>query len=81
MLELPDFGHMATSTILFESRSKMKLVTSSAEVKKSSPLFQSAFILRRPKLAAFDDIIEIVTMFIKTIFKDSKKVKRIRYSV
>ena len=34
--------------------------------------------LRRPGLVAFADIIKIVTMFIKTITKDSRKVKRIR---
>ena len=36
------------------------------------------FILRRPGVAAFADIIKIVTMFIKTIFKNSRKVKRIK---
>ena len=36
-----------------------------------------AFILRRPVVAFFADIIKIVTMFIKRIFKDSKKVKKI----
>ena len=35
-------------------------------------------ILRRPGVVIFADIIKIVTMFIKTITKDSKKVKRIR---
>ena len=35
-------------------------------------------ILRRTAVVIFDDIIKIVTMFIKTIFKDSRKVKRIR---
>ena len=35
-------------------------------------------ILRRPRVAIFTDIIKIVTMFIKTFFKDSRKVKRIR---
>ena len=34
------------------------------------------FILRKPR--HFADIVKIVTMFIKIIFKDSKKVKRIR---
>ena len=34
--------------------------------------------LRRPGLVAFADIMKIVTMFIKTITKDSKKVERIR---
>ena len=36
------------------------------------------FILRRPTVANFADIINIAAMFIKTTFKDSKKVKRIR---
>ena len=30
-----------------------------------------------PRVAIFDDFIKIVTIFIKTIFKDSKKDKRI----
>ena len=34
--------------------------------------------LRRPRVAVFADIIKIVTMFIKTISKDSKNVKRIK---
>ena len=44
----------------------------------SSPLFQNAFILRRPRVTIFADIIKIVTIFIKAILKDLKKVKRIR---
>ena len=40
----------------------------------SLPLFQNIFILRRPGVAIIPDI-KIVTMFIKTIFKNSKKVK------
>ena len=35
-------------------------------------------ILRRPREAIFAAIIKIVTMFVKTNFEDSKKVKRIR---
>ena len=31
-----------------------------------------------PEVSIFADIIKIVTIFIKTIFKDSGKVKRIR---
>ena len=41
-------------------------------------LFQNTFFLRRPRVTIFADIIKITTMFIKTIFKDSKYVKRIR---
>ena len=40
--------------------------------------FQNILILRRPGVAIFADIIKIVTTFIKTITKDSRKVKRIR---
>ena len=36
-----------------------------------------AFILRRPVVDLFSDIIKIVIMFIKRIFKDSKKFKKI----
>ena len=35
-------------------------------------------ILRRPGVVIFADIIKIVTMFIKTITKDSRKVKKNR---
>ena len=33
---------------------------------------------KNPRVAFFADIIKIVTMFIKKIFKDSKKFKRVR---
>ena len=36
------------------------------------------FHLRKPRVANITDIIKIATMFIKTTFKDSKKVKIIR---
>ena len=34
-------------------------------------------ILRRPRIAVFADMIKIVSIFIKIIFKDSKKFKAI----
>ena len=40
--------------------------------------FQKIFFLRRRGIAIFGDIIKIVTMFIKTILRDSRKVRRIR---
>ena len=43
--------------------------------------FQNRLILSRPGVAIFADIIKIVTMFIKTVIKDSRKVKRIRNDV
>ena len=48
------------------------------EIMTSKLLFQNTFILRRPRVAIFANIIKVVTMFIKKIFQDSKKVKRIR---
>ena len=52
-------------------------MTSWTESTTSQPLFQNTFILRRPKVAIFADIIKIATMFVKTIFKDSKKLKEL----
>ena len=43
----------------------------------SQPLYENAFILKRPTVVNFADIIKIPTIIKKT-FKDSKKVKRIR---
>ena len=44
----------------------------------SETLFQESFILRRPKVANFAEIIKIATILIKTIFKDLIKIKKIR---
>ena len=41
--------------------------------------FQNIFVLRRSGVAIFADIIKTVAMFIKTTFKDSRKVKKIMY--
>ena len=43
----------------------------------SLPLFQNTFILRRPRVAIFADIIKVLTMFIKKIVQDSEKVKEL----
>ena len=45
------------------------------EIMMLSPLFQNTFILRRPRVASFTDIIQIATMFIKTTFEDLKEKK------
>ena len=39
------------------------------------------FILKRPGVAIFADIIKILTFLVTKIFKDSRKVKRIGYFV
>ena len=44
----------------------------------SQPFFQNTCILGRPGVAIFADVIKIVTIFIRTIFKDSNKVKIIK---
>ena len=78
MLELPNFGRMNASTIQFQLCYKILLVTSSTEIVTSKPLFQNTFILKRPGEAVFADIIKIITRFIKKVFKDSRKIKRIK---
>ena len=77
MIELPNFGHMTTFTVWFESRDKILLVASWTEIMTSQLLYQNALILRRPAVANFADIIKIPAMFIKKIFKDWKKLKEL----
>ena len=78
MAEFPNFGYMSTFTIWFTSRDKILLVESFREIKTSQFLYQNFFILKRPTVANFVDIVKTPTMFIKNTFKDSKTVKRIR---
>ena len=78
IIELPNLGYMTTSTRLFESHYTTLLVTPWKEAVTSSHLFQNIFILGRPGVSIFADIIKITTMFVKTIFKDSKKVRGVR---
>ena len=46
----------------------------------SQPVYENAFILRRPTLANFTDITDIIKIptIIKKTFKNSKKVERVR---
>ena len=78
ILQVPNFGHMTTSTVSFESRDKILLVTSWIEIMTSQLLFQNTLILRRPRVVNFTDVIKIKIKFMKTTYKDSKKVKRIK---
>ena len=75
MLQLPNFDHMAKFTI-FKSHGKMLLKRSWIE-----SLFQNTFILRKPRVDNFANIIKIENMFIESILKDSNKVRRIRNRV
>ena len=72
MLELPNFSHLTTSTVKLKSCDKIFLVTSWAKIMTSYPFFQITFVLRRPRVDNFADIIEIETTFIKITLKDSK---------
>ena len=69
MVKLPNFGETTTFTTESASRNKNLLVTSLAETMTSNHLFQYTFILGRPRVAIFSDIIKIVTMFIEIILK------------
>ena len=74
MLELQNFSHMTTSTKQFDSQDKTLLVRSRTNNMTSKTFFQNIFIVRRPKVAIFADLIKIATMFIqKKTLKDSKK--------
>ena len=59
MLELPSFGNMNTS-IEFETHDKTLLMTSWTEIMTSKSLFQNTFILRKPCVANFTDIIKLI---------------------
>ena len=48
------------------------------EIMVSQLLFQNTFILRRPRVANFADIIKIANTFIKTTLNDSEKFLKIR---
>ena len=43
----------------------------------SYPLFQNIFTSKRSRVAIFAEVIKSVTMFIKTILKESKKLKEL----
>ena len=77
MLELLNFSHMTKSTISIESLDKTLLLTSCVEIMTSKHLYQNTYILTRPRVANFADIIKIATMFIKITFKDFKKLKEL----
>ena len=79
MLELPNFDHIATYTVLFDSCDKILLVTSLTEIMTPLTEINSKHLfLRRLRIDNFTDIIKIANMFIKATFKDSKNVERIR---
>ena len=74
MLEPPNFDHITTFTIQFDSRVKISGMKS---WKKHDviTLISKYFIYRNTRVGIFSDTIKIATTFIKAIFK---KLKRIR---
>ena len=75
MQGLLNFGYMTTSTIQFESHFVGDVIDINYDL--IIFFFQNIFILRRPGEAIFADITKIVTSFIKKIFIDWRKIKRI----
>ena len=73
MLELPNFGNMAISTIKFESRDNF--FDDVMDINYNVITFISKYLYFKPRAAIFADIIKIITIFIRTVFKDSKEVK------
>ena len=69
---------MTTFITQSELHDKILLAMSWSAVMTSWSLFWNIFILRSLGEAYFPDIIKVITIFIKKIFEDSKKVKRIR---
>ena len=53
-------------------------MTSWIEIITLKTLFENVIALGRPGVARFADIIKILTIFIKKVSKDSRKVKRDR---
>ena len=76
VLELPNIGHMTTSRTQYKSLIRILLVTSWVEILTLKPLIQNNFDVRRSRIAIFADVIKSLTMFVKTIFKSSKNVKK-----
>ena len=53
------------------------IVTSWTEIMMGNLYFKITFVLRRPRVAIFAEIIKIGTIFTKAIFRDSKKSKEL----
>ena len=76
ILELPKCGHMTSSTISFESRDNILLVTSWTEIMRSQRLFQNTFILRRSRVSLLKEPLKnknYTKMQSMSVFLDIKK--------
>ena len=76
-LELPSFGHVASFTLLFESRDKILLVTPWTEIMTPQPFFKKIFILSRSEVAIFAGIVKTLTTFIKKTLKTQENLEEL----
>ena len=53
MLEVPNLGHMTTSTVEFNSNHKMLWMTPETQIMTLQPLLRNTFILTSPAVAIF----------------------------
>ena len=75
MLELPNFDKRDHIYNIIKVKGKIVLVVSRTEIMMWKPLFQKAFILRKPRLVNFANVIKTATMFIKLFFSKTQKEK------
>ena len=72
VLRLMGRGGVSQTTLLLPNRFYPENVGIGPKIfLTSKSLFQNAVVLRRPRVDIFGDIMKVVTMFTKTIFKDS----------
>ena len=78
LLELPIFGHTTTFGIQFELQKKKKNVGDVLDRDYDVITFISKYLnFKKTYSSQFCCIIKFISMFIKTIFKSSKKLKRV----
>ena len=74
---LPNFVHITRSKIKFELHDEILFSDVVDRNYNVLTYISKYFILRRPGVTAFANIIKVVTTFSKTIFRYPKKAKRI----
>ena len=80
ILELPNFGHMATPHLPYNLNHMRIFVCDIMNKKYDIITFILKYLFFRKAwgLIIFSDVIRATTVFIKAIIKDSRNVKRIR---
>ena len=69
MLEVPNFGHMTTSTIQFGSRDNICWLGHRQKLDIITFISKHLYF-KQTRVANFADIIKIVTIYVKITFKD-----------